>query len=610
MTLSRRIFLISLGLALTALTGLTLATSWWMRDALREASLRRIADSVNRESRVLQRSLDLLKSDALLLADLDATKGAALSPSPAGPSDEELGRTFVSLMIRRPAYTQLRLISAMADGRELVRVNRTDGGVGVVPADELQEKGRRYYVDETLRTPPGRLYVSPVDLNQERGRIVVPHEPVFRVGAPVVDNNGNVVGAIVINIRFDVLVGEMTPPGQDISLVMTNEAGDFLVHPDPAKRFAFELGTTARIQNDLPVADLWPSVLAGAPISRILPERRIGVVFDRVVFDPSPPPRGRSLIVAAIASVADLDTQARSFGIWTLGLAVAIATALAVALGVSAHQLAQPLSQLTVAARRISAGEADVTLPEARAEEIKILTGSLERMLASLREAARGEEMASMGRMASMVAHDLRNALSPVKMNVQILLRRHDSPDDPEATHLRIATEQIRYIESILSDMLSFARGEAIKIEPFELSEAISDAVLAEIEAIEAKNIRFTVSGGEQGLKIEGDRVKISQAVQNLIDNAVQASPTEGGIEVKSGRSSNGDIFISVEDKGEGIPEAVRERIFEPFFTTRTRGTGLGLAIVARVVRQHGGDVTIEPKSSKGTIARISIPRR
>ena len=193
-------------------------------------------------------------------------------------------------------------------------------------------------------------------------------------------------------------------------------------------------------------------------------------------------------------------------------------------------------------------------------------------------------------------------------MNVQILLRRHDQPDDPEAPHLRIASEQIRYIESIVSDMLSFARGEAIKIGAFDLGAAIGDAVLAEIEAIEAKNIRLTVSCDETGLQIEGDRVKISQVVQNLIDNAVQASPVGGLIDVRSYRTADGGAAVSVDDEGEGVPHEVRERVFEPFFTTRARGTGLGLAIVARVVRQHGGEVTIEPRTPKGTAARIILP--
>jgi methyl-accepting chemotaxis protein len=174
--LSRRIFLITLAISIAAVTGLTIVTSLWMRDALREASLRRIADSVNREAQVLQRSLDLLKTDALFLAELDlsrlsATDGAAPDPV-VRQARAALGKTLAAMMSRRPAYTQLRLISAREDGAELVRVNATDDGPVVVAEGELQRKGERYYVDESLKIAPGRLYVSPVDLNQEHDRIV------------------------------------------------------------------------------------------------------------------------------------------------------------------------------------------------------------------------------------------------------------------------------------------------------------------------------------------------------------------------------------------------------------------------------------------------------
>ncbi len=611
MRLSRRIFLITLAISLAALTGLTIVTSSWMRDTLREASLRRIADSVNRETRVLQRSLDLLKSDALFIAELDAARFAAARPASgeAAVSDARaaLGKTLAAMMSRRPSYTQMRLISAFDNGRELVRVNRGDEGIAVVPEKELQNKGDRYYVDESLKVAPGTLYVSPVDLNQEHDRIVEPHEPVFRVGTPVVSADGTVVGAVVVNIRFDTFVGEMTPPNPDITLAITNEAGDYLSHPDEAKRFGFEFGRPIRIQDDLGIAPQWAAVLTSAPVAHILGERGIGVVFDRITLAEGPG-GGRSLIVAAIAPVTELDAQAQAFGWRTLGFAVAIAVALAIALGFATTRLTRPVEHLTVAAARIGGGERNVTLPPDRGDEIGVLTRTISRMLEALREAARGEEMASMGRMASQVAHDLRNALSPVKMNIQILARRHAAPDDPDARHLAIAAEQIQYIESILSDMLAFARGEALRVEPIDLAGVISSAVLSEIEALETRNILLTTRGAEDVRPLEGDRVKLTQVFQNLIENAVQASPQGGRIDVVARDEDAATLIVEVIDHGEGIADDVRARVFEPYFTTRTRGTGLGLAIVSRIVKQHGGDVTLVKTPGGGTTVRVELP--
>lgn len=611
MRLSRRIFVITLTIALAALTGLTLVTSSWMRDTLREASLRRIADSVNRETRVLQRSLDLLKSDALFIAELDAARFAAARPASgeAAVSDARaaLGKTLAAMMSRRPSYTQMRLISAFDNGRELVRVNRGDEGIVVVPEKDLQNKGDRYYVEESLKVASGTLYVSPVDLNQEHDRIVEPHEPVFRVGTPVVAADGTVVGAVVVNIRFDTFVGEMVPPNPDITLAITNEAGDYLSHPEAAKRFGFEFGRPIRIQDDLGIAPQWAAVLTAAPVAHILGERGIGVVFDRITLTEGPG-AGRSLIVAAIAPVTELDAQAQAFGLRTLGFAVALAIGLAIALGFATSRLTRPVEHLTAAAARIGAGERNVALPPDRGDEIGVLTRTIAQMLQALREAARGEEMASMGRMASQVAHDLRNALSPVKMNIQILARRHASPDDPEARHLAIAAEQIQYIESILSDMLAFARGEALRVEPIDLAGVISAAVLSEIEALETRNILLTTRGAEDVRPLEGDRVKLTQVFQNLIENAVQASPEGGRIDVVARDEDAATLIVEVIDHGEGIPDDVRARVFEPYFTTRTRGTGLGLAIVSRIVKQHGGDVTIAKTPGGGTTVRVELP--
>lgn len=166
MALSWRIFLISLLIAILALTSLSFVVSSWVNDMLRETSLRRLADSVNRETRLLQRSLDILKSDVLVLADLESVSAiarAAADPSGQGgigpgAQRERLAQTFETLFGRRPSYTQVRLISAFQDGRELVQVfqNLIENAVQACP------EGGRVSI-ATRMTAPDRFEISIAD---------------------------------------------------------------------------------------------------------------------------------------------------------------------------------------------------------------------------------------------------------------------------------------------------------------------------------------------------------------------------------------------------------------------------------------------------------------
>jgi signal transduction histidine kinase len=102
--------------------------------------------------------------------------------------------------------------------------------------------------------------------------------------------------------------------------------------------------------------------------------------------------------------------------------------------------------------------------------------------------------------------------------------------------------------------------------------------------------------------------VKLTQVFQNLIDNAAQASPQNGRIDVIARDEDGSKLVVEVIDHGEGVPEAMHARVFEPSFTTRARGTGPGLAIVSRILKQHGGDVSIRQTPGGGTTVRIELP--
>ncbi len=229
------------------------------------------------------------------------------------------------------------------------------------------------------------------------------------------------------------------------------------------------------------------------------------------------------------------------------------------------------------------------------------------------REIAETQGLRAMGQMASMIAHDLRNALSTIKMNLQILFRHHDA--EPEKTadweHCRIGLDQVQYMEDIMRDMLAFARPDRLLQDWHDLDQIVEEAIVADSQRIVAREIDVQRHGGGDVPKAYCDRSKVLAVLRNLIGNALQAMPDGGTLSVDTSMIMGGDdpnVQVSVRDTGIGIKPDVLDQVLEPFFTTRAKGTGLGLAIVKRIVEQHGGAVEVDSHQGEGTVVRFTLP--
>lgn len=230
---------------------------------------------------------------------------------------------------------------------------------------------------------------------------------------------------------------------------------------------------------------------------------------------------------------------------------------------------------------------------------------------ARTREIRETEGLRVMGRMASMIAHDLRNSLSTIKMNLQMLLRRHEGGSDVEREQCRMGLDQVRFMEEILRDMLIYARPEEIQGDWLNADELINEALAAFAGVCAEQGVVVVLDGDVRLPKIYGDRVKLLQILRNLIQNAVIAMPDGGTLTLATHLAISDPepmIVITISDTGGGIPKEVLEHIFEPFFTTHARGSGLGLAIVKRLVDQHHGSITIDSSQGQGTTATLILP--
>jgi signal transduction histidine kinase len=231
----------------------------------------------------------------------------------------------------------------------------------------------------------------------------------------------------------------------------------------------------------------------------------------------------------------------------------------------------------------------------------------LEENLRLERELAERERLAALGRMAATVAHEIKNPLSAIKSIAQVMREDESLRNEYERDLGLIVGETDRLSQSV-TQLLSFARRESPAVQPLSVDELVRSVVDL-----------FRASASEQGVTLDA-QVKVEaelagksvsalrDALSNLLLNALQATPSGGRVEMVAA-ATDGELVISVQDSGSGVPVDLRERIWEPFFTTRQRGTGLGLAIVRKRVQEVGGSASLgSPRNGNGAVFHLRIP--
>lgn len=222
-------------------------------------------------------------------------------------------------------------------------------------------------------------------------------------------------------------------------------------------------------------------------------------------------------------------------------------------------------------------------------------------------ELEQARTLAVVGRMSSMIAHDLRNPLSSIKMGLQILSRKKGG--DPEEIELQqIGLQQIRYMESILEGLLAYSRPDELSLSWSSLDKLTENAINTVQKQISENSIQV-ITHYPAGLPtLQVDKTKIRRVLTNLLSNAIhaidEAQPETPKIIINARMELNEEgSFIQLEicDNGIGIRKEERETIFEPFVTSRAKGTGLGLAIVKRIIEQHNGTITMESNKWGGS---------
>ncbi len=298
-----------------------------------------------------------------------------------------------------------------------------------------------------------------------------------------------------------------------------------------------------------------------------------------------------------------------------LGLGVLGGAALALLAGLAtATRAMAPIQRLTEAAREIERSRdpsLSIPHPEAR-DEVSELARTIEGMLHALDE-ARGETEATLARQRQFVAdasHELRTPLTSVLANLELLeMELEGEPREAAASALRSS----RRMRRLVADLLLLARadsGRAVPHAPVDVSEVVAEAA-GELEPVAGDHM-ISVST-EPGAEVEGARDELHRLTLNLLENALRHTDPGTAVEATVERR-NGEIVLSVEDDGPGIPVELRDKVFERFFRgagDRSGSSGLGLSIVRAVAHSHDGSVSLEePLDGRGARFVVRLPAR
>jgi len=245
---------------------------------------------------------------------------------------------------------------------------------------------------------------------------------------------------------------------------------------------------------------------------------------------------------------------------------------------------------------------------------IVVLVKDVSNLVAMESELRKRDRLVAMGTLAAGVAHEIRNPLSALELNLRLLRDESGSlgtaSGDIEG-YFEILFAETRRLNRITSNFLQLSRPEPLARVPVAVHQAVSQVARLVNREAQEKNISLVLelAGGDP--EVLGNSTKIEQVCLNILINAMQAMPTGGVIHVGSATStSDGRQFVdlSFSDQGIGIPPENLPRLFDPYFTTRPDGTGLGLAIADRIVTDHGGKILVESTPGVGTVVTVCLP--
>jgi len=291
-----------------------------------------------------------------------------------------------------------------------------------------------------------------------------------------------------------------------------------------------------------------------------------------------------------------------------------------------AVSIATPIRKLEKVTKKIAGSDFSETIEVTGSDEIASLQVSFNQMEENLKDAmaaleqtieqlqekqarlVEAEKLASIGKLAAGVAHEINNPLTAV-LTFSILMLEQMPADDPRHERLRRIVQETRRARNIVRQVLSFAKEAPLKTIRINVNQPVTEIMDALIAQEAFKDIELTLDLADNLPDIYIDPVQIGQVVLNILLNATHAITPPGKIHVST-RVADRFIEFITSDTGKGIPEENLPKIFDPFFTTKdkSRGTGLGLAVSYGIIKKHGGEIEVRSKLNEGSTFIVRLP--
>lgn len=504
-------------------------------------------------------------------------------------------------------YDQIRYLDE--SGLEVVRVNYNKGIPFVVPGVQLQNKGKRYYFKDAFVLEKGQVFVSPFDLNIERGAIEKPLKPMIRLGTPVFDSAGNKRGIVLINYLGAKLIRSIQKAYQGSSSIMLlNADGYFLKGAKTEEEwgFMYDDGAKRTLAGRFP--DVWEKLKKSDEGSLIT---RDGLFTYARIYPVTEADRTSS--GARLAYSPSRYAMDSSEYYWTLVSRITPGQMMAESQGV-----ARQLGQLYFALLVLSAlgawlfASARQTSVEARLARERMA----DRLAASNRDL---EEF------AHIASHDLQEPLRKViAFGDRLKAKYSDVLEERGRDYIERMSSATRRMQTLINDLLTYSR-VSTKRQPFvpvNLAK-ITREVLSDLETrIAEVNARVEIGELPQ---LEADPLQMRQLMQNLIANALKFhKPNEPPVVTISSRileapdiapasfNRQASAEIVVQDNGIGFPPRHADRIFGTFQRlhgrSRYEGTGIGLSVCRKIIERHAGTIKADGKPDKGARFIITLP--
>jgi signal transduction histidine kinase len=533
---------------------------------------------------------------------------------------EFLAKELLEFSKQKKDYYQLRYIDET--GQEIIRIDYDGINSKIVSEELLQNKANRYYFQNTMNLNKNEVFVSPLDLNIEKGILEnrgtsskPSYVPVIRYGTPVFDSQNNPRGILITNIYANYVlnpINEENIGGVDVFLI--NKDGYYLHNPEINKEFGFMHGNDITLKTEfqginLDIFRLDEGLIFDENTDSYFVFKRIQVSDEKywVLINSI----SNKYIFSSINSLRD-----KIIGVGLLILSLIILFSYFIS-----KKFSKPIEQLIHGSEELQRKNFKFRVDVKSKDEMGYLGEVFNQTASVLQKMDENYKQLEKAKteFISITSHELRSPMTPMRAQLQMLMKEYFGKLNPKQKDaVDIVLRNTTRLDGIIVDFLEVSRIEAARLKFNFIKTNLGPHVKRLVDEMNVfmpeKKIKILLKLEKlPTFSIDPDRTM--QVLRNLINNAIKFSPENSNI-IITVKNKKDNIYFSVKDNGAGIPKKSQSRIFEPFFQAEQTiywghsGTGLGLAICKGIIESQKGKIGFKSIPKKGTIFYFTVPKK